>query len=31
MDTVMKIHVLNTCLYQGFRDDLADREEAETR
>jgi len=25
------IRVLNTCLYQGFRADLADREEAKIR
>jgi hypothetical protein len=27
----VKFRVLNTCLYQGFRADLADREEVEIR
>ena len=29
--SVVSLRVLNTCLYQGFRADLADREEAEIR
>ena len=29
--TTVKFRVLNTCLYQGFRADLADREEVAIR